>query len=97
MLACHARSEETTDLSMLSFEVVRNGMLPNIYASTAHSWPGGDLVEHKLQSALPSTLDGPVFVLLTGGKEPSLLVARIVEARKQPSKKPISRSLVTIA
>ena len=79
MLACHAKSEETADLSMLAFEVVRSGMLPNIYSSTAHSWPGGDLVEHKLQSALPSTLDAPVFALLTGGKEPSLLVARIAE------------------
>ena len=59
MLTCHARSEETTNLSMLSFEAVRNGMLPNIYASTFQNWPGGDLhVEYKF---LPSVLDGPVF------------------------------------
>ena len=38
------------------------------------------MVEHKLQLALPSLLDGPVFLLLAGGsKNPSLLVARIVE------------------
>ena len=78
MLACHARSEETTDLSLLAFEVARQGLLPKIYASTAGNWLGGDLVEFKSPLALPSVLDGPVFALL-GGQEPTLMIARVLE------------------
>ena len=77
MLACHARSEQTTNCASLAFDVAKNGLLPNVYASTANNWPGGQLVEYTVTTALPSVLDGPVFVLLdSSSNKPSMLVAR---------------------